>query len=427
MSAASTFVRQVVVDDTDPAISYGPEGWFVADPSVLTKGNWGPIYNGTSHATASTNSTLSFSFKGTSITVKGSVIISTDTNNITDPTWTCSVDGTEIPSNPFNFPENNWPLCNQPQMASGAHTLTIQVKSKGQPFYIDHLEYHPLLEAVFPSAVLVYSDSDPALTYGAGWAQGDGMSTQTAGSNATLSFYGTSATLIAYISGKGPPNAIIAHYTIDGGAPVTFQLTGQSGAQYNQVIFTTPGLPDGPHNLTVTHGGDINHTPLSVKYFFVTNTTTVASTASSLSSTGTSVYRPTSTVLVSPHRAENISSAIDIVGGVGGGVFLLAVQGAIYVWYRRRQRRATGEASMFSPYPMSGSDTARPFVQLSGYFARTRKRGFGATGEVPRPSRAKRASPLVRTVRHEDSGLRLEDGAQRIPEIVELPPGYTPL
>jgi hypothetical protein len=77
---------------------------------------------------------------------------------------------------------------------------------------------------------------------------------------------GTSATLIADISAKGPPNATIAHYTIDGGALVTFQLTGQSGAQYNQVIFTTPGLPNGPHNLTVTHGGDINHTPLSVKF-----------------------------------------------------------------------------------------------------------------------------------------------------------------
>jgi hypothetical protein len=63
-SAISAFVRTVVVDDTDLAISYGSEGWFVADPSVLTKGNWGPIYNGTSHATASANSTLSFPFTG---------------------------------------------------------------------------------------------------------------------------------------------------------------------------------------------------------------------------------------------------------------------------------------------------------------------------------------------------------------------------
>ncbi|KAJ7801843.1 hypothetical protein B0H14DRAFT_2386087 [Mycena olivaceomarginata] len=431
MSAASTFVRNVVIDDTDPAISYGPEGWFMADPSVLTKGNWGPIYNGTSHATPPPQTPPSaFHSK------VRSVITSTDTNNVTDPTWTCSVDGIEIPSSTFKFPENNWPLCNKPQLASGAHTLTIQVKSKGQPFYIDHLEYHPLPEAVFPSAVQVYWYSDPALTYGAGWTEDDGMSTQTAGSNVTLSFYGTSATLIANISGKGPPNETIAHYTIDGGAPVTFQLTGQSGAQYNQAIFATPGLPNGLHNLTVAHGGDINHTPLSVKYFFVTNRTTVASTASSFSSTGTSVYRPTSTVSVSPHRAKNTGSAIAIAGGVGGGMFLLAVLGAIYVWYRSRQRRAPREASMLSPYPMSGWDTARPFAQLSGpyatigYFLRTRKRGLGATGEVPRPSQAKRgntASPPVRTVRHEDSGLRLEDGAQRAPEIVELPPGYTPL
>jgi hypothetical protein len=97
-----------------------------------------------------------------------------------------------------------------------------------------------------------------------------------------------------------------------------------------------------------------------------------------------------------------VLSTIAIVGGVSGGVFLLAVLGDIYVWYRRRQRRATGEASMFNPYPMSGSDTARPFAQLSGpyatmgYFARTRKRDLGATGEVPRPSRAKRGTRFLR-------------------------------
>jgi hypothetical protein len=154
-----------------------------------------------------------------------------------------------------------------------------------------------------------------------------------------------------------------------------------------------------------------------------------------LSSAGTSTSTPTSSVGVSPHRDKNTSRTIAIVGGV----LLLAVLGAIYVWYRRRQRRATGEESMVSPYPMS--DTARPFAQLfgasarAGYFARTRKRGLGATGspsgeEEPRPWGVKggnTASPPVQTVRHEDSGLRLEEGSGGAPEIVELPPGYTPL
>jgi hypothetical protein len=57
-------LRQVLVDDTDPSIQYGPEGWFVADPSKLNVGNFGPIYNATSHATTSGNSTLSYSFNG---------------------------------------------------------------------------------------------------------------------------------------------------------------------------------------------------------------------------------------------------------------------------------------------------------------------------------------------------------------------------
>ncbi|KAJ7927621.1 hypothetical protein B0H13DRAFT_2312255 [Mycena leptocephala] len=303
-SAISAFVRTVVVDDTDLAIRYGSEGWFVADPSVLTKGNWGPIYNGTSHATASADSTLSFPFTGTSITVRGSVIVSTDTNNVTDPTWTCSIDGIEIPSSTFQYAENNWPLCRQNQMASGAHTLTIQVKSKGQPFYIDGLSYTPPPEAVFPSAVLVYSDSDPALSYSAGWTEADGMSTQTAGSYVTLSFHGTSTTLFANIPGQGPPNATIAHYTIDGGAP------------YNNHIFTTPRLPDGLHNLTITHGGDINHTPLTK--------------APATCYGGGKHGQPVSNVR---HRAS----------------FCTVI-------------RRLGEA---------------------GYFARTRKRGLGATGALP--------------------------------------------
>ncbi|KAJ7642173.1 hypothetical protein FB45DRAFT_863226 [Roridomyces roridus] len=56
MSSASALPpRQVIVDDTDPSIQYNAQDWFVADPGALNNGNFGEIYNNTSHATTSSN------------------------------------------------------------------------------------------------------------------------------------------------------------------------------------------------------------------------------------------------------------------------------------------------------------------------------------------------------------------------------------
>lgn len=54
--------RQVVVDDTDPAIQYtGP--WLVDQGSTANSGNFGPAYLNTLH-TINDNGSLSFSFHG---------------------------------------------------------------------------------------------------------------------------------------------------------------------------------------------------------------------------------------------------------------------------------------------------------------------------------------------------------------------------
>jgi hypothetical protein len=64
--SSGTVLRRIVVDDNDPAIQYGPNGWYLADPSKLNAlGNYGPIYNGTTHATSTTGSTFTFPFNGT--------------------------------------------------------------------------------------------------------------------------------------------------------------------------------------------------------------------------------------------------------------------------------------------------------------------------------------------------------------------------
>ncbi|KAJ6580521.1 hypothetical protein DFH09DRAFT_1029835 [Mycena vulgaris] len=420
-------LRSVVVDDTDPAIQYGAQGWFVANPSRLQAGNFGPIYNGTSTA-ASTDSTFSFLFNGTSIRVQGTIAVSTDANNVTDPTWTCTVDGIEInnPDPTFGSVENNWALCEQASMTLAPHNLTVQVKSKGQPFYFDSLLYKPLPDAFIQSAVLLYPDGDPALSYSPGWKHDGEQVAQTANTQVTLSFHGTSATLFGHIPIQYPFNATTASYTIDGGAPVTFPLKGlapgTTSTQLNNILFTTPTLPDGPHNLTVIHGGDINHTPLVVKQFYVTNTTYLVSSVVSSqgpSAATQSATTPTGTGLKHPNAGL-------IAGGVVAGVLMLALLAAVYFWLLKRKRRDTAEFSA-SVYPVVMVDGAQSTNGTSRW-----NKGSGvlpsSVMDTSQPSRRKGAPPpLDLVLQHEDSGVRIDSGesSAAAPAVVELPPGYS--
>ncbi|KAJ6580512.1 hypothetical protein DFH09DRAFT_979214 [Mycena vulgaris] len=427
--ATASSPRKVVVDDTDPAIQYSAQGWFVEDPSRLQVGNFGPIYNDTSTA-SSTDSTFTFAFNGTSILVQGTITVSTDANNVTDPTWTCTVDGIEInnPDPTFGSAENNWVLCEQDTMTLAPHNLTVQVKSKGQPFYFDSLTYTPPPDAFIQSAVLLYPDGDPALSYGPGWKHDGEEVAQTANTQVTLSFHGTSATLFGHIPIQYPFNGTTASYTIDGEAPVTFFLKGlapgTTSTQFNNILFTTPTLPDGPHNLTVIHGGDIDHTPLVVKQFYVTNTTSLVSQTSVSTSEGPSAA--TQSAATPTGSAVRRSHAGPIAGGVVAGVLMFALLAAVYFWLLRRKRRDTAEFSA-SVYPVAMVDGAQP---ISGSSRRNKRSSVipSRLTDTPVPSRRKGAPPPPDpvVVQHEDSGVRItSQSSAAAPAVVELPPRYS--
>ncbi|KAF7358204.1 hypothetical protein MVEN_00868900 [Mycena venus] len=359
---ATTPPRQRVIDDTDPAIQYGPNGWFVADPSTLNVGNFGPIYQDTSHATTST-SNLTFPFNGTAISVFGTIIVKT-VNNVTDPTWDCFVDEIQI-SNPqptFQFPENNWLLCEQPQIAPGSHNLTIQVQSKGQAFYLDYLTYTPLPDASFDTAVLIYPNTDPAVSFGSGWSNiGDlENATNVFGSDISLFFHGTSVSPYAFVPTELPHNATWATYTIDNGSPVNFTLNGlsspQSPTEYFVPLFATPTIPSGPHNLVITYGGDSHHTPLVIQRFYVTNTTSAAA-----DSPGSSSSPSSSSPSPSPSsKSTKGAPAGAIAGGIIGGIVVLALLAALAFFCQRRRRRRDPDPTSANPYPMSMADAAAP-------------------------------------------------------------------
>ncbi|KAJ7681282.1 hypothetical protein B0H17DRAFT_1076563 [Mycena rosella] len=244
------------------------------------------------------------------------------------------------------------------------------------------------------------------------------MLTQTHNAQATLNFHGTSVTLIAHIPSQYPPNATSASYTIDDGELVTFPLKGlgsSTDTQFNSLVFTTPTLSNGPHTLKVIHGGDTDHTPLAFKSFYVTQTSVFPAVEPSPTSPGN---------IILPRR----SNTGVIVGGVVGGLVLLALLAALCCWRQKRKGRDV-EESATSPYTIDTVDGARP----SGVFPATiasrqaYKRMASAASDVARGQQGLNPPPAPVVVRHKDSGVRLETASSSTaaPAIVELPPGYT--
>ncbi|KAJ7121026.1 hypothetical protein C8R44DRAFT_671777 [Mycena epipterygia] len=365
---SATAPRRIVVDDTDPSIQYGPNGWYVADPTKLNAlGNFGPIFNGSSHATTTSGSALSFNFNGTSISVLGTIAITTGANNVTDPTWACFID--EIPiENPqptFQFPENNWLLCDQSKIAAGSHVLTIQVQSKGQPFYLDNILYTPLPGTIVDSAIVEYTNTDPSVSFGTGWQSLGGENvTQTAGAQVALNFHGTSVSLLGYIPNELSHTASAASYTIDGGPPIDFVLNGLATAnaatEYNALLFTTNKLTAATHNLVVTYAGDSTKTPLVVSTFYVTNASTPSTTTSS---PNTSASYDLSNTPVS-HTTNTPIGAI--VGGIVGCLAILALLVGLFFWCRRRRRNNEEQVRRRSANPFTTSVVDTVPASVSG-------------------------------------------------------------
>ncbi|KAJ7628720.1 hypothetical protein FB45DRAFT_919096 [Roridomyces roridus] len=365
--AAGIAPRSIVIDDTDPSIQYSDVGWFTADVSKLNAlGNYGQVYNSTSHGTTTTGSTFTFPFNGTSITVMGTIDISTDAaTNATDPAWNCYVDEIPIknPNPTFQYPENNWPLCQLDQVASGSHELKVQVTTKGTAFYLDKLVYTPLPSVSEPQAVVQYMNTDPSVSFGSGWRiWGAQNVTQTKGAQVALNFHGTSASLYGYVPTELSHNASSATYTIDGGPVVPFALKGlgaSSATAYNTLFFTTATLTSAVHNLVVTHQGDGSVTPLVVGSFLVTNTSTPSPSSSS---PDPSVSPDLSNTPISKSKSTPVGG---IVGGVVGCLAVLALVAGLVFFCRRRRRRTEEQVRRTSANPftdMAAASTAPVLV-----------------------------------------------------------------
>jgi hypothetical protein len=134
---------------------------------------------------------------GTRVRLLGSSVVN-NSSGVADPAWECFVDGESIGhEEPFETHQNNWPLCLAPDLLEdGEHTLTLNVTTRGTPFYLDQVRILPSLDVSEHqlNATVVVEQSDLALSFSdeEQWPASNGSirSTTTDGASFSMNFTG---------------------------------------------------------------------------------------------------------------------------------------------------------------------------------------------------------------------------------------------
>jgi hypothetical protein len=289
----------------------------------------------------------------------------------------------------------------------------------------------------------------------------------------------------------------LATYSIDNQEPITFSVQSHSDIINdlpNQMLFNAGPLSLGQHKLVVKYLGSNSTIPINFNYLVQqdgpsstssnTHTPTSTNVLSGTSSTPTSTSVPSGTD--SSPSTIHMKPTEDIIGGVIGGVVLISLLLALFIFLRRRNtgnRRSQPDSQALSTpftvpswsptstflaqeYTLNGQPsqpTSRKFTQKRGqpsdHSSASSSGGIppfkltllrpqfstspprlsltglqtnldGTRTRVPQattePSIQRSPSPQganARFLRHEDSGVRIPSAED---DVVELPPFYTP-
>jgi hypothetical protein len=232
------------LQETDPAVTYSA-GW--------TQGNTLRAWSAGAAALAATpGAQATFTFSGTAVswvgargTQSGIARVSLDGSFVADVDLYASTE--QIQAAVFTAAA----------LADTTHTLTIEVTGQANPASSASLVVVDAFDVSSSGTRL--QETDPSITYGAGWIQGnrdkaysDGAAaeTHTPGAQATFTFTGTG---VGWVCGRGPQTGI-ARVFLDGAFAAevdTYALT--EGPQ--DTVFSATGLAAGTHTLMIELSG----------------------------------------------------------------------------------------------------------------------------------------------------------------------------
>ncbi|ESK91138.1 hypothetical protein Moror_9541 [Moniliophthora roreri MCA 2997] len=454
------FPRRVVVDDTDPRVKYETQSWQLDTAEFFNNmSSLGSVYNNTMHGTSQNSATFSFTFEGEYASVWGAKDNRNIPKNGTNddlaklPRWQCQVD--ELPIESFQYEAftdwiTNLLLCETSGLSLAVpHTLTVNISIEDpqtQMFWFDKIEYTPGPNVELAGETMKFDSSDTSLQYNNGSGSWTTVyfdqtpfanETRTTEAAMSLRFNGTQVSLYAFNEGTNRRAVSSGRYHIDGindqmfvipeSKPSPFNSSVQSD-RYNELLFTSPELSPGTHELVVAYTGvrtgDVQLQALIIDYFYVTASERLAN------GTGGEGNGSESGSETTPGSRDKPVGGI--VGGVIGGVAALTLVGFAVLFLRRR-RKQRGEGNDHNPDHLrstvqaSSNDYISSGVTTSAYdpyqdFATSTSETGAVSSSSPvsnmQDMKNAQRDAVAREVvqrRHQDSGIRYAD----------IPPFYT--
>jgi hypothetical protein len=315
------------------------------DPSVAYTSGWGPdasrSWSGRTAAFSTTpGAQATFTFTGPSVSWIGGRTPGTGIARI-------SLDGvfmTEVDT--YSMTEEiRVPMFAATGLANASHTLTIEVTGRRNAAATSALVVVDAFDVPAP-AVSRLQETDPDISYTAGWIQGDtsrawsaGIAalSMTPGAQATFTFTGTS---ITWIGARGPQTGI-ARVSLDG-VFMTEVDTYAPAEQIQAALFTTGGLADASHTLTIEVTGRRNAAATSA--LVVMDAFDVTSSGTRHQETDPAIAYGTGWILGDRHKAysEGSTAESDTVGAQA--TFTFSGTGVAWIGARGPQ---TGIARVF--------------------------------------------------------------------------------
>uniref|UniRef100_A0A0W0F163 Transmembrane protein n=1 Tax=Moniliophthora roreri TaxID=221103 RepID=A0A0W0F163_MONRR len=402
------YPRRVVVDDTDARVKYEGE-WSLDVGTFDNLGIFGPPYNHSMHGTTQNSASFSFAFEGVYSRSAGRI---EDSLSLPDPRrihsssgskrhrrvtrdpattrdnatvlakWTCQVDGSAIRKVEYRsalFDLTHNVLCEQGRLSRQPHTLTVNVTvddPNTQMFWLDKIEYVPNPDANLANEVMKIDGSDPSIRYdnNSGSWKPIGIlfnGTGTTGASLSLDFNGTGVSLYGFNEGSDKHwQGSSGRYYVDNSGDTTFEIPESRSIPglpnnltdyYHELLFTTPQLNPGSHEMVITFSGVKNGDDplqwLSIDYFYITASEGGAQLNTTSTTAGSLPTRDSDSSSNSGSSTSDKTPVGPIVGGVIGGIAGLALLGfAISFFLRRRnaQNRAGGyyDSVPFNPNNM---------------------------------------------------------------------------